>query len=65
MKTENNYEIVGGFAELLLILFIGLKLIGVINWSWVLVLSPFWIMVIVSLVIVIFNIIGIKRSRKR
>ena len=32
-----------GFAGLLTILFIGLKLTGVIAWSWVWVLSPIWI----------------------
>jgi hypothetical protein len=32
-----------GFAGLLAILFIGLKLGGVIDWSWWWVLSPIWI----------------------
>jgi hypothetical protein len=32
-----------GFASLLTILFITLKLTGVINWSWVWVLCPLWI----------------------
>lgn len=32
-----------GFAGLLTIAFIVLKLCKVINWSWVWVLSPFWI----------------------
>ncbi|TAT77134.1 hypothetical protein ELI56_02335 [Rhizobium ruizarguesonis] len=32
-----------GFAELLAILFIGLKLSGVLDWSWLWVLSPLWI----------------------
>ena len=32
-----------GFAGLLTILFIGLKLTGVISWSWWWVLSPLWI----------------------
>lgn len=32
-----------GFAGLLTILFIGLKLGGVITWSWVWVLAPLWI----------------------
>lgn len=42
-----------GFATLLLILFIGLKLTGYITWSWVWVLSPFWI----PLAIVMFFIV--------
>jgi len=32
-----------GFASLLTIAFIVLKLTGVITWSWVWVLSPIWI----------------------
>lgn len=32
-----------GFAGLLTILFIGLKLTGFIDWSWLWVLSPLWI----------------------
>lgn len=31
------------FASALGLLFIGLKLAGVIQWSWLWVLSPFWI----------------------
>ena len=42
---ENNNAAGGGigFAGLLTIVFIVLKLCGVINWSWVWVLSPLWI----------------------
>ena len=32
-----------GFSGALLLLFIGLKLGGVIGWSWWWVMSPFWI----------------------
>ena len=32
-----------GFASTLTIVFIVLKLLGVINWSWLWVLSPLWI----------------------
>jgi len=32
-----------GFAGLLAVLFIGLKLTGAISWSWLWVLSPLWI----------------------
>lgn len=41
-----------GFAGLLTIAFIVLKLCKVINWSWVWVLSPLWISF--GLVVVIF-----------
>lgn len=32
-----------GFTGLLTVLFVGLKLTGHIDWSWVWVLSPIWI----------------------
>ena len=41
-----------GFAGLLTIVFIVLKLIGRISWSWVWVLSPMWISVILILLVV-------------
>lgn len=43
-----------GFLGLLEILFIALKLIGVIDWSWKWVLAPIWIpMIIVVIVFVV------------
>lgn len=43
-----------GFFGLLAILFIGLKLGGVINWSWWWVLAPLWgpILLVLSVVII-------------
>ncbi len=45
-----------GFAGLLTIAFIILKLTKVISWSWLWVLSPIWISI--ALVIIILIIIG-------
>lgn len=42
-----------GFAGLLTILFIALKLTGVIAWSWLWVLSPLWISALIGLVMVL------------
>ena len=50
-------------SSLLLILFIGLKLGGIINWSWWWVLSPIWIPLLI-LVIFIFVIFVIYKSKK-
>ena len=41
------------FTELLLIVFIVLKLTNVINWSWWWVLSPLWITLSIVVVILI------------
>lgn len=56
---ENNNKTGGGigFAGLLTIAFVVLKLCKVINWSWVWVLSPLWISA--SIVIIILVIAGI------
>ena len=42
-----------GLCSVLTIVFIVLKLVGVINWSWLWVLSPLWIEVIIAIVLVI------------
>lgn len=39
------------FTSVLGIVFIVLKLMGVINWSWVWVLSPFWIGLLLGLIL--------------
>ncbi len=56
-KKTNNGGI--GFIGLLTIAFIVLKLTGVINWSWLWVLSPIWIMVALSILIIL--IVLLKR----
>lgn len=43
------------FGDILLIIFIVLKLTHVINWSWVWVLSPLWISIIIAVIIVILS----------
>lgn len=47
MASEGGSSGGVGFGGLLAILFIGLKLGGVIDWSWWWVLSPLWIPVVV------------------
>lgn len=52
MSTESNSSGGIGFVGLLAILFIGLKLGGVIDWSWWWVLSPIWITTIIIVLLV-------------
>ena len=47
-----------GFAGLLTILFIGLKLTGYISWSWLWVLSPLWISAGFVLAVLLIVLIG-------
>lgn len=42
-----------GFFGLLAVLFIGLKLGGILQWSWIWVLSPLWLGFIILLAIII------------
>lgn len=48
-----------GFVGLLTILFIALKLTGVITWSWLWVLSPLWISALLSLAVIVTVLLGI------
>ena len=56
-KTETRVSV--GFAEALTLLFIALRLCGVISWSWVWVLSPLWItmalIAVIALIIIILK----------
>lgn len=48
-----------GFAGMLTILFIGLKLTGNISWSWWWVLSPIWISLLLVVLIVLVGLLVI------
>lgn len=53
-----------GIVSVLTIVFIVLKLLGVIQWSWIWVLSPIWISAV--LVVAVFSVILIGgRIKKR
>ena len=60
---DNNKKAAGGgigVAGLLGILFITLKLCGVINWSWLWVLAPFWApLALVIIIILVAVVVGI------
>ena len=47
-----------GFGGALALLFIGLKLGGVIAWSWWWVLSPLWIPVVALLTVALFALVA-------
>ena len=66
MQNNTAVKTVGlGFADALALLFIALKLCGVINWSWIWVLSPIWISIsflgLIFLVIVVISIIADRK----
>jgi len=41
-----------GILDVVAVVFIILKLIGVINWRWVWVLSPIWLQLIILLIVI-------------
>lgn len=53
-----------GFVGVLIIALIILKLLGVINWSWLWVLSPIWISFLIALLILILVVIAMVWSHK-
>ena len=60
MSKDNSTNNGIGFCGLLAIAFIVLKLLGVISWGWLWVLSPIWIpMVIVAAILIIIVILNI------
>lgn len=57
-ETNNAVNTNGiGFCGLLAIVFITLKLIGIINWSWLWVLSPIWIPFAIWLAVILILLI--------
>ena len=56
---NNNASSSGGigFCSLLTIVFIVLKLMNIINWSWWWVLSPLWIPVCIAMVLLTITFI--------
>ena len=59
---SKNYSIT--FFDILAIVFIVLKLVKIINWSWWWVLSPIWmpivLIIVIGLVVVLIEAIGDK-----
>ena len=63
MREKHSTTVNGGigFAGLLTIAFIVLKLLGIITWSWVWVLSPIWIDTILIIILLAVVIIMDRR----
>lgn len=66
MSDNNSSSSSGGigFAGLLTILFIGLKLTGYIAWSWWWVLSPLWLGLALVLAIAAIGLVFVALFRR-
>jgi len=58
IEINNDNKSSGGmsFCSVLTLIFIVLKLCGVIKWSWIWVLSPMWIGILVAIILVIIGV---------
>lgn len=54
MTNDSNKSGGVGFTGLLTIVFIALKLMKYIDWSWWWVLSPIWILIVLIIILIIF-----------
>ena len=65
-NPKNTYSGVS-FTGLLTIVFITLKLVGVIDWSWWWVISPTWIAIVLAIVIylIVFIYLFIKKLKEK
>ena len=57
-NTQNRNVVSIGFPGLLTLIFITLKLCGVITWSWIWVLAPFWISLVLTFGIIAALLLG-------
>ena len=62
MSKNSNSSNGIGLGSIVFIVFLILKLVGVIDWSWWWVTSPIWISAILSIILAVLNLL--KRKEK-
>lgn len=66
MSSNRNSSSSGiGICGVLTIVFIVLKLVGVINWSWLWVLCPLWINLLLTIIVAVIIVIINKRTSNK
>ena len=66
MSSNRNSSRLGiGICGVLTIVFVVLKLVGVINWSWLWVLCPSWIDILLTVIILVIIAIIDNKTRKK
>ena len=58
VKVNTSINVNGLFGVLLAIVFITLKLYGIINWSWVWILCPLWIGLALYIAVLLISVIA-------
>ena len=65
MNNKNSSSSGLGFSSVLTIVFVVLKLVGVIDWSWVWVFSPLWISAILTVLVIVGIVLyGVHEDKK-
>ena len=64
-SNRNNSSSGIGICEVLTIVFIVLKLVGAINWSWLWVLCPLWIDILLTVIVLVIITIIDNKTRKK
>ena len=59
-KTTHNKSL----SSILTTIFVALKLSGHITWSWVWVLSPLWIPLVIAIVVIVITAVVFKKVNK-
>lgn len=66
MSSNRNSSSSGiGICGVLTIVFIVLELVGVINWSWLWVLCPLWINILLTVIVLVIIAIIDDKARKK
>ena len=66
MSSNRNSSSSGiGICGVLTIVFVVLKLVGVINWSWLWVLCPLWIDILLTVIVLAIIAIIDNKARKK
>lgn len=66
MSSNRNSSSSGiGICGVLTIVFVVLKLVGVINWSWLWVLCPLWIDILLTIIVLVIIAIIDNKARKK
>ena len=66
MSNKNNTSSGGlSLGSVLTIIFVVLKLVGVIDWSWLWVLAPLWISFILTVILIIFLVVYYVYEEKK
>lgn len=53
-----------GFTEILTLIFVFLKVFGAVSWSWLIVLSPEIVALVIYLLFLLATVLGIRRAGK-